>query len=128
MMYLTPGTVVSVQVGPVEHYGVVSDLHDGITPYIISNSRRTGRVAEERVSIFSEGKDIKVHGYPSKLSPAMAIARAKSQLGKAYDVLNWNCEHFVRWVHGLKVESPQLQAAVISGLVILCCIYFAKKS
>jgi len=122
-----PGTVVSVMAGPIEHFGIVSDLEIGGMPCIISNSRRSGQVAEEPVNVFADGKTMKIHGYPSRRTPAAVIACARSQLGKAYNLVSWNCEHFIRWAHGLKVESPQLRIAVVTGLVIFALFYLSKK-
>jgi len=126
MNNLNPGDVVSVMIGLIEHFGIVSDRQiDGMLS-IISNSRRTGQVAEEAANAFAAGKTIKVYGYPSTLMPATVIARARSQLGKPYSLATWNCEHFIRWAHGSKVVSPQLQVAVIASLVLLGLFYWVK--
>lgn len=119
MKNLTPGTLVSVMVGPFKHYGIVSGRAIGGMPHVISNSRRKGAVAEEPVSVFSGGKSIKVHGRLGELSPSAVVSRARSQLGKTYNLLRWNCEHFVRWAYGIKVESPQLQRTLVLGLLAL---------
>lgn len=119
MKYLTPGTIVSVGVGPLTHFGIISDYGDPKFPYVISCSRRTGQVSEETAADFANGGDIKVHGYPSQLEPHQVIQRARRKLGTRYDLFKWNCEHFVRWAHNLKLESPQLQFAVTIGVVSL---------
>ncbi len=129
MNNLAPGTVVSVNVGPIKHFGIVSDKQWDGMPYIISNSLRAGQVAEEPANIFANGNTIrKVDDYPGKMNPYEVIARARSQLGKTYKLISWNCEHFIRWVHGQKVESPQLQAAaIVGGLSLLALLYFKKN-
>ncbi|PUB88045.1 MAG: hypothetical protein DBP00_07390 [gamma proteobacterium symbiont of Ctena orbiculata] len=119
MNYLQPGTIVSVAVGPIRHFGIVSDRVDFGSPYIISSSNRTGQVAEEKSEIFANGGKIKVHGYPSRLNPFEVLKRARNMLGTKYDIFKWNCEHFVRWAHGLKPESPQMQVAVFGALSLL---------
>jgi len=123
MNNLTPGTIVSVDVGLVTHLGIISDR----AGYIISNSLRSGQVTEEPVNVFTNGKTIKVHNYPSKKIPEDVIARAKSKIGQAYSLISWNCEHFVRWVHGLKVESKQLQIGVAVVTTILALFYIVKQ-
>jgi len=128
MIFLQPGTIVSVAVGPLTHFGIVSDQQGGGFPNIISCSRRTGQVAEEAATVFANGNNIKVHSYPGRLDPLQVIQRARSKLGTEYDLFKWNCEHFVRWAHNLKPESPQLQIAAILGISSLLLFGIARKA
>ncbi len=128
MNSLQPGTIVSVPIGPLTHFGIVSDQQDTGFPYIISCSRRTGQVAEETATVFANGSKIKVHGYPSQLNPFQVVHRARSKLGTKYDLFKWNCEHFVRWVHDVKPESPQLQIATILGVASLLFFGIMRKA
>lgn len=128
MKFLQPGTIVSVGVGPLTHFGIVSDQGGPDFPHIISCSRRTGQVAEETAADFANGGTIKVHNYPSQLNPFQVIQRARSKLGTKYDLFKWNCEHFVRWVHSLKPESPQLQAAMVLGVLSLLTFGVARRA
>lgn len=128
MNYLLPGTIVSVPFGPFHHLGIVSDRQGSRTPYIISCSRRAGQVAEETAHDFANGGDIKIHGYPSKLGPVQVIQRARSQLGSKYDLFNWNCEHFVHWAHGLKLESPQLQSVALISMLAISLFWLRQES
>ena len=127
MYGLIPGTVVSVAVGPITHFGIVSDRQSNGLPHIISCSRRTGQVAEESAAAFANGGKIKVHGYPGERQPLHVMQKARSALGTKYDLFKWNCEHFVRWAHELKPESPQLLAAMIIGLIGLGLILRKSK-
>ncbi|MCG8094859.1 MAG: lecithin retinol acyltransferase family protein [Candidatus Thiodiazotropha endolucinida] len=126
MNYLQPGTIVSVAVGPITHFGIVSDRADFGRPKIISTSKRTGQVAEEKAETFANGGKIKLHGYPSQLPPFVVLRKARNKLGTKYDVFNWNCEHFVRWAHGLKPESPQLRVAIFGVLSLLAFAIIQK--
>lgn len=128
MNSLQPGTIVSVAVGPLTHFGIVSDQQGAGFPYVISCSRRTGQVSEEAATTFANGDNIKVHSYPSQLNPFQVIQRARSKLGTKYDLFKWNCEHFVRWAHNLKPESPQLQIAAILGVASLLLFGIARKA
>jgi len=127
MNNLIPGTVVSTMVGPIGHFGIASDRQIGGLQCIISCSQATGQVSEEPANIFTNGKKIKIHAYPGALSPSVVINRARSKLGTAYNFLSWNCEHFIRWVHGIKVESPQLQISALIGLGILGLFYLKQR-
>lgn len=126
MNKLIPGTVVSTMIGPIEHFGIVSDRFDGGIPRIISNSKKTGCVSEEPAKIFTNGKKVRVHTFRGNLSSYTVIARARSLIGSNYNLLNWNCEHFIRWGHGLKPESPQIKSALFISVAVLA-ICFTRK-
>ncbi len=120
----TIGSVVYVQSWLIKHYGIISGINELGELVVISNSKTMGCVTEEPLKNFSMGRQTVVAGYPGNCCSSYAIERARSQLGKKYDLFSDNCEHFVRWVYHLKPESPQLQffsllagAFVISYLV-----------
>lgn len=112
MHSLVAGTVIAVQVGPIKHVGIVTDRTYGAHPSVISNSHRAGGVIEEPLPVFSSGQHVDVVGYPGSLPPQQVLQKARSRIGETWDLF-WNCEHFVRWVHGLRPRSPQLIAGVI---------------
>jgi lecithin:retinol acyltransferase len=118
MEILEPGTVVSVQIGLIRHYGIASDRYDSGGSLVISSSKAAGLVIEEPLICFSHGKRIQTHGFPSDLMPWQVVSRARSVLGSRYNLRDSNCEHFVRWVHGLKPESPQLKRAMLVGGIL----------
>jgi len=129
MRSLYPGAIVSINyLGGIEHVGIVSDrFHKGY-PMIISASRRTGVVAEERLEDFSDGKEIRVKGFPGSFSVRQVLVRARSMIGTKYNLLKWNCEHFVHWAHGMKVESKQLHRAVmVFGLLAVMYVLIRKR-
>ena len=118
---LSPGTVVSVPVfGLLSHVGIVSDRvgHDGC-PMVISNSQRRRGGAEESWSDFTQGKEAKVEPLSSSLPWWEVLDRARSRLGRRWDLLVWNCEHFVRYSLGLEPKSPQLRAVAGAILVVV---------
>lgn len=115
---LSPGTVIAVWIGPIQHVGVVSDRMYGLHSSVISNSHRAGRVIEEPLPVFAGGRPVHVVGYLGNLSPQQVLQRARSRIGEAWDLLRWNCEHFVRWAHDTRPYSPQL----ITGAALLAAI------
>lgn len=121
MQYLKPGTVVAVAVGPIDHVGIVTDRIVNGYQTVISASQKIGHVAEEVLPEFSNGQMVRVLGYLGKLAPMVVLRRARSMLGKTWRLFSWNCEHFVRWAHGLRPTSPQL----IKGAVILSALTIA---
>lgn len=119
-----PGTVVLVPVfGLFDHTGIVSDRRYGGKPLVISNSSRSGGVAEEPWDTFAQGGDVSLVGYPGRLPWNVVLHRARSFIGSRYGLMSWNCEHFVRFAHGLKPWSPQV--AVTMGIVFLAGIGLA---
>lgn len=123
-MSLIPGTVVTIDYGFYKHVGLITDRTMNGMPMIISNSFRKGGVFEESWEEFSCGKKTKISGYPGSLFPHEVLSRARSKIGAGWNLLTWNCEHFVNWSHGMKTRSPQLNtyaACTISiiGLAVL---------
>jgi Lecithin retinol acyltransferase len=115
---LRPGTVVTVLVFPFfRHKGIVSDRLIGGKPMVLSNSARTGGVAEEPWDVFAAGQPVLVEGYPGGLPPALVLYRARSRVGTKYHLLNWNCEHLVSYSHGLASRSPQV--AIVAAAVLI---------
>jgi hypothetical protein len=120
MVTLNPGITIGVRVGPVIHVGIVSDRNSGGMPMVISNSFRAGGVAEEPLSVFQGGYPLVSVAQPTVLPSWHILSRARQMLGTRWNLLSWNCEHFVYWAHGLEPKSPQLkQAGAYIGLAAL---------
>lgn len=100
------------------HVGIVTDRSDqrGL-PHVISASKRTGLVREETWSEFTQGAAVVRQNIGGRLPSHEVLRRARSQIGEEWSLLWANCEHFVRWAHGLPRESPQLKAAVATTTV-----------
>lgn len=112
------GEIVAVNIG----FGL---LHCGIaTGYgtVISASKRTGRVVEESAAEFSAGRPIVNVGYPSNLPSYIVVNNARQSIGKKWNLIDYNCQHFATECHDRK-HSPQLQQGIfalgILGAVIL---------
>ena len=112
MSYVQPGTIVAVSVGPTTHMGIATERGT-----FIANSKKWGCVREQGQEEFSGGQPVRSVGYWGKLTPADVLDRARSLVGKRYDVVDFNCEHFVRLVHGLPLASPQIRAVLLLLLV-----------
>lgn len=116
--HFRPGTVVSTPRPGFRHYGITTDRYIKGYPTVISNTSRFGKVVEESMGDFLGGYDLRIEGYWGSLPEYAVLARARGQLGTQYDLFSWNCEHFVRFVHGLERESPQIQGAVIGAVAL----------
>lgn len=118
---LAPGTVVSVLVftpWPVRHMGIVTGRRIGGRPTVISNSKKVGQVAEESWQDFAGGGAVRVEGYPGRHHHSVVLARAFSRLGHPWRLADSNCEHFVRWAHGVPAESPQVRFGAATALLL----------
>lgn len=114
---LPPGAVVSVPFFGGIHLGLVSDQSWGGYPLVLNNSKTRGRVVEEDWLSFIDNRPVTFQGYPSELDSAVVLDRARTRIGQKWNLRHWNCEHFVRWAHGLPAESEQVDN-YLSGLAI----------
>ncbi len=105
------GTVLKVNYGYL-HYGIVDEFNQ-----VIHNSKKHFKVVSESFEKFSEGKKVKISKITSQ-DQFLAIEKARKNIGQPYDLFRSNCEHFVRFCHGLKVESQQVWVAVLGVLAI----------
>lgn len=123
---LQVGDVVHVPLyGFLKHYGVV--IHGGSPfhePLIRTVLREKKEAVTQTQSEFSNGQKISIIPYPSQLPRWQVVDRALSITDFKYSLLNNNCEHFYRRVHGLSNCSPQ----VIMGGIALLGLFFAIKS
>ena len=90
------------------HYGV----SDGAGGVIHPSKKHDCKVVHTPLEKFSGGH--KVLKSPDITSDDLTVAykNAEARIGESYDLLNCNCEHFVREVHGLPSKTPQLQDAI----------------
>jgi hypothetical protein len=115
------GEIISVK----WYFGV---QHDGIhTAYgtVISASARTGEVTEEDINTFSDGKKVVSKGYPSTLPPETIEQNARAKLGKTYNLLSYNCQHFASECHGHK-KSRQLRSVALTAAALALTIAVAR--
>lgn len=112
---LKPGTVIEVCYPIFKHYAIVSDqIVDG-HPTLISLSRRTNTVTEEPWQKVTQGRRTKISPIHGQLPGNIVVANARACMRTKdlrWNLLTFNCEHFVRLVHGLTVESDQVKSAV----------------
>lgn len=118
-----PGEVIRVHEGGYTHWALVSDRWHGGFPMLISLSRRCRRVAEECWVDVVAGKAWDSLGFLGELGADEVLRRARSKLEEveSYSLLNWNCQHFAHWAHGLAPESPELSDTLqwaLAGFVV----------
>lgn len=104
------GTTLKINYGLYNHYGIADGLGN-----VIHNSKKHLKVVKETVDEFSEGKEMLVSNITND-NPERAVTTALRYLGLPYNLINSNCEHFVRLAHGLQKESTQIQQYLIFAL------------
>lgn len=125
---LSPGDVVVTNFGIYEHWSIVSDKKcDEGLPMLISATKRNGTVKEESWSKTTEGKDTRVVEIKSDKTVVQILDDARLEIGKwTYSLHSKNCEHFVNWSLGLKMESIQVNKAIFGS--IIGCVLMAIGS
>lgn len=117
------GTVIRVNTGFYNHVGLLGDRFINGERGVLSFSAKAKGFVEEPLSVFAGGHPVVCDGYFGNLPPTTVMWRARLKAGQPYSWLDFNCEHFVRYAHGVRVESPQLQqvSAVlgVAGLAFL---------
>lgn len=104
---LPVGSVLSVDFGLYTHFGVVTGRDRRGLPVVTSNSLRRGGVFQESIETFCEGRPCKL--VRAAGHDALLLAqRALSAIGQKYDLLRFNCEHFIEWVKGNAPSSSQV--------------------
>ncbi|HEX6706061.1 MAG TPA: lecithin retinol acyltransferase family protein [Albitalea sp.] len=119
---LPAGTVVSVQRPGYRHFGLLAEASPWGPRRIISLNPGPldQQVSEESMEVFAQGEPLRVEPMTGRFEAAVVLARARSGRHQPYSTLAFNCEHFVRFAHGLPLESPQIRAAValVAGAVL----------
>lgn len=113
-----PGSIVSVPAYLIfRHKGIVSERWWNGKPMVISNSARTGGVKEEPWETFTAGQAWADEGYPGQLHGWEVLQRARYPHRAQYNLIDWNCEDFVSYCHGLPTQSPQRAAFAVVAVI-----------
>ncbi len=123
---LATGTVIRVSHGAYDHIGMLADYWHHGERMVIALSEAAGGLVEQPFSSFACGRSVTVDGYLGRLPPAMVMHRARSKRGQTYSWTGFNCEHLVRFAHGVPVESPQLKQWAFLGLLSLVMLSAAR--
>lgn len=115
------GEILSVDRHVCWHYMIVVGTNSVI------HATKKGGVVRSNLSDEIAGRVVRNHGRWTTQSDAEVVGRAYEMIGKPYGLLTQNCEHFVRLVSGIKVESPQLQFAVLSMCICWAIYLLANR-
>ena len=103
-------------------YGVVVNPDRFGTTIVAHNSKERG-VELVPLAVFAQGWRVEVE---SRVGGGFAqqqtvVTRALAHLGKGYDLLNFNCEHYASFVQTGRPASPQL-AAIGSAVLAVAAV------
>ena len=91
--------------------------------------RLAGGVVEVSWLEFADGQEVTVEGYPGHLPWRIVLERAKSHLGRSYDPVVFNCEHFYVEAHNLPRKSPQLRlTSIVLGATAMLLAYLGTET
>jgi hypothetical protein len=99
------------------HRGLRVRHWDGST--VVYACSPNGGVVRQTLEKFANGHRVTAKAAKTRLTAEQVVARAKSMLGRQYDGIALNCDHFVEYALGNKVESAQLRVAVIAGMALV---------
>jgi len=117
-----PGDVIK-RPGPwgTDHFGLFVCIDVLGQQWVIHNAKDEC-VRWDLLESFAAGSSISlVRRAPNGYEGAVFVARAQSFLGRRFDLVNFNCEHFVSCVTNGSAISPQLRGAVV-GLAVLATL------
>lgn len=126
---VNPGDVVVTKFGLYEHWSLVSDrVCENGEPMLISATQRNGTVREESWEKTTENKHTSVVNIESTKEAIDILKDARFMIGEwKYSLTNRNCEHFVKWALGLRVESVQVKNTLAAGLLGFALAYAFKR-
>lgn len=114
------GTVVGTSRGVYSHVGILTQAIPGFERTVISlNPGKPGlQVLEQTVSAFCAGAPISLEKMDGPLQWTSVLLRARSGQHPPYSWLTFNCEHFVRFAHGVLPQSPQVKVLAALGALL----------
>lgn len=115
---LPTGTVIRVSHGWYDHVGLIGERPIMGERSVMAFSAQFGGLVEQPYSAFANGHVVTIDGYLGVLPQETVMQRARLKQRQAYSWTNFNCEHFVRYAHGVPIESPQLrQWTFVAGIL-----------
>jgi len=106
---LPSGTVIRVNHGWYDHVALIGDRILQGERSVLGFSAQVRGFVEQPYSAYASGRTVTIDGYFGVLPPEIVMKRARLKRGQAYSWTDFNCEHFVRYAHGVREESPQLR-------------------
>ena len=118
-----------VHMGLYQHWALLSDKTKDGKPMLISNTWRNGTVMEEPWDQVIGNRRYELHNIHTTLSPSLILARARTYIGSVkYNLLQYNCEHFVHEAISGAARSAQVTQALTIGGLMVGALYLVSKN
>jgi hypothetical protein len=105
------------------HHGIVRRLlprWDGGVEVQIANNVKLAGVSVSDWHVFADGREIILHRRALASEVPAILRRVDESMGKTYDLLTQNCEHFASYAFTGKAESKAVQGAgVVAAVLVL---------
>lgn len=121
--------VAIVHMGLYQHWALLSDRVRGGKPMLISNTWRNGTVKEESWDQVVGNRHFELRNIQINTSPSAILTRARSRIDRVkYDLLQYNCEHFVREIITGVAKSAQIKQALAIGGLTVGALYLISRN
>ena len=108
------------------HHGIVRRLialWDGGIAVEIANNVKLSGVALSDWYAFADGREIILHRRAPAAQVPEILRRVDASMGKTYNLLAQNCEHFASYAFTGIAQSKAVQGAgVVVAIVVLCLL------
>jgi hypothetical protein len=101
------------------HFGIAGAT-GASGPSVMHASKDRGQFVVTSYSEFAEGEQVEYTWLPESFERQQAVlTRAESQIGKAFKLLNADCEDYVNWIVTGVARSPQRERVALAALIVL---------
>ncbi len=122
---LRPGQHIRVRRSFYTHHGVYIGVFRGRALVAeLAKPGDGGRVRLVRLADFAQGAPIEIVYHPDACSPKQVLSNVQAALtsgAPAYDLLDWNCEHFATWCLTNRTASAQVDGLRRAALLLAGC-------
>ncbi len=116
------------RIGLVQHHAIYIGKDQSGNRIYIENAVGRGVQLISESYLFRDGfKLIRIEPYKGSQHQRSAVVKAALKMvGKKYDLINFNCEHYANSVQHGKSYSSQISVAMTVGLLVLAGFGFYK--
>ena len=112
------------QTGLSKHHSIYLGMDQYGQEWIAENQKFKGVRLVLASDFIKEHKKYTIQRFPGTYDVRIAaVKRALAQVGKPYDLILYNCEHYASFVQNGKANSKQVEgASLLIGLLLVCIL------
>lgn len=110
------------QTGFSKHHSIYLGIDESGHEWVAENHKLHGVRLVRADVFFKEGQNYRIERFTGNQADRIAaVKRALGVLGKPYDLILFNCEHYSSYVQTGKAESQQVNVAIaaLAGLILI---------